>query len=275
MNETTAVTNEMEELKAKLKATWMTGDFGQIARYYQNGAEEFVSRLNLKTGERVLDVACGTGNLAIPAARLGATVTGIDIAANLIEQARMNAAVENLECRFDVGDAEQMPYEDESFDVVATMFGAMFTPRPERAAAELIRVCRSGGRIIMANWTPAGFVGQMFKTTASHFPPPPNMPSPVLWGNEEIVRERLQDGITDLQFTRRLMTFNYPFSPGEVVGHFRNYFGPVQKAFSALDENGQASLSRDLERLWTEHNRADDGTTKIDSEYLEVIALRA
>jgi len=167
---------EMESLKAKLKATWMAGDFGQIAKQIEQGAEEFIARLELKPGVRLLDVACGSGNLAIPAARAGAIVTGVDIATNLVEQARARAEAEGLKIQVDEGDAEDLPYDDASFDEVVTMFGAMFAPRPERVAAELVRVCRPGGRIAMANWTPTGFTGQMFKIGATHVPPPPNMP---------------------------------------------------------------------------------------------------
>ncbi|HZS04799.1 MAG TPA: class I SAM-dependent methyltransferase [Blastocatellia bacterium] len=270
----TAVTPEMEALKAKLKATWSAGDFGQIARSYAPGAEEFIARLAIKPGTRVLDVACGTGNLSFPAARAGAAVTGVDIAPNLIEQARARAAAEGLKIQFDEGDAEQLPYEDASFDLIVTMFGAMFAPRPEKVVAELRRVCRPGGRIAMANWTPTGFIGQMFKTTASHVPPPPNMPSPVKWGDEETVRERLHDGITDLQLTRRLISFRFPLPVPEVIEFWRNWYGPTQRAFAALDEGGQAALRRDLERLWSAHNQATDGTTHVESEYLEVVATR-
>src|SRR6266550_7990403 len=154
---------EMESLKTRLKAMWMTGDFGQIAKHIETGAEDFIARLALKPGVRVLDVACGSGNLAIPAARVGAIVTGVDIATNLLEQARARADSEALPIQFDEGDAENLPYGDAAFDLVVSMFGAMFAPRPELVAAELVRVCRPGGRIAMANWTPAGFVGQMFK----------------------------------------------------------------------------------------------------------------
>jgi ubiquinone/menaquinone biosynthesis C-methylase UbiE len=184
---------EMEDLKTRLKAMWMTGDFGQVAKHIETGAEEFIARLALKPGERVLDVACGSGNLALPAARLGARVTGVDIATNLLEQARARAASEGLTIQFDEGDAEKLPYADEDFATVVSMYGAMFAPRPELVAAELVRVCRPGGRIAMANWTPDGFIGQMFKITGKHVPPPPNMPSPVKWGDEETVRERLRD----------------------------------------------------------------------------------
>jgi SAM-dependent methyltransferase len=271
-----ALTPEMEALKTKLKATWTAGDFGQIAQSYAPGAAEFIERLDIQPGEKVLDVACGTGNLAIPAARKGAVVTGVDIAPNLIEQARKNAEAENLDCQFDEGDAEALPYADGSFDAVVTMFGAMFAPRPEKAAEELARVCRSGGRIAMANWTPQGFIGQMFKLTGSRVPPPPGMPSPVLWGDEAIVRERLKDGIADLRLNRRMITFEYPFSPEETVEHFRKYYGPTQKAFAALDgdKEKQDALRRELENLWREHNQASDGKTRVESEYLEVVAAR-
>jgi ubiquinone/menaquinone biosynthesis C-methylase UbiE len=268
------MTPELETLKARLKATWSAGDFGQIAKATASGAEEFIKRLDLQTGMSVLDVACGSGNLALPAARLGAIVTGVDIAPNLIQQARENAEREGLKIHFDEGDAEALPYEDASFDAVVTMFGAMFAPRPELVAAELRRVCRPDGFVAMANWTPTGFVGRTFKTVASHVPPPAGMLPPVLWGVDATVRERLQDGFSKIATTERTITFKFPFPPTEVVEHFRNYFGPIQKAFGALDENGQAGLRRDLEQLWTENNRATDGTTLGESQYLEVIAMR-
>ncbi len=270
----TQMTPEMETLKSKLRATSIAGDFGQIAKSIAKGGEEFVARLSLKPGMKVLDVACGTGNLAIPAARTGATVSGIDIAPNLIDQAKANAAAEGLDARFEVGDAEDLPYEDGEFDVVITMFGAMFAPRPDVTAAELKRVCKPGGLIAMANWTPGGFTGDMFKTNSKHVPPPAGMPSPVLWGDEETVRQRLSDGISDLTLTRQAIEFRFPFGPAEVVEHFRQYFGPTQKAFESLDENAQAALRSDLEELWQGANTADDGTTRVDSEYLEVLAVK-
>lgn len=274
MTDAAGQTTNFDALKAKMKSTWIAGDFGKIATAIEAGAEDFIARLNLSEGERVLDVACGTGNLAIPAARSGAVVTGVDIAPNLLEQARTRAAAANLNCKFDEGDAEKLPYDDGSFDTVVTMFGAMFAPRPEVAAKELIRVCRPGGKIAMANWTPQAFAGQMFKTNAKHVPPPPNIPSPVLWGDEETVKSRLTDGIAELNLTRRPIMFLYPFPPVDVVEYFRQFFGPTQFAFAALDANGQDALRNDLEQLWTEYNRATDGTTDVESEYLEVIAIR-
>src|SRR5258705_2912721 len=202
---------EMESLKSRLKAMWMTGDFGQVAKIIETGAEEFIDRLALQPGVRVLDVACGSGNLAIPAARAGAIVTGVDIAPNLLEQARARAESEGLTIQFDEGDAEELPYGDATFDTVVSMFGAMFAPRPELVAAELLRVCRPGGRIAMANWTPEGFIGQMFKTTGKHVPPPPTMPSPLKWGDEATVRERLQDGGAGLKLRRGTSLFKNRF----------------------------------------------------------------
>ncbi|MFN0277502.1 MAG: class I SAM-dependent methyltransferase [Pyrinomonadaceae bacterium] len=275
MMESTGMTTEMEALKSKLRATWIAGDFGEIAKSIETGAEEFVARLDLKPGMRVVDVACGTGNLAIPAAKAGVEVTGIDIAPNLIEQAQARAAAEGVNAVFEVGDAEALPYDDNSFDIVMTMFGAMFAPRPDVTSAELIRVCKPGGLIAMANWTPEAFTGQMFKTNAKHVPPPPGMPSPILWGTEDAVRERLANGISDLQMMRQKILFTYPFDPAEVVEHFRKFFGPTQKAFESLDADGQAALRADLENLWNEHNQATDGTTTVESEYLEVRAIKA
>jgi ubiquinone/menaquinone biosynthesis C-methylase UbiE len=177
--------------------------------------------------------------------------------------------------QFDEGDAEALPYADASFDAVVTMFGAMFAPRPEVVAAELKRVCRPGGFIAMANWTPTGLVGQMFKIVSSHVPPPPGMLPPVLWGVDATVRERLSEGFSKLEAQPRMLSFTFPFSPADVVEHFKNYFGPAQKAFAALDESGQAALRPDLEQLWGRNNLETDGTTRIEAEYLEVIAVRS
>ena len=284
MNVITAeMTPEMEALKTRLKATWMSGDYGHFATYLEPGALEFLSRINVEPGARVLDVACGAGQTAIPMSRAGAKVTGVDIATNLIEQARARAQAENLDARFDEGDAEMLPYEDGSFDIVVSLIGAMFAPRPEFVAAELKRVCRPGGKIIMGNWTPTGFVGQMFKIHGKHVPPPATpalasgasvMTPPVKWGDEESVRERFKDGISHLKLRRHLYPFRYPFPPSEVVEFFRTYYGPTYKAFAALDAQNQSALRADLEQLWTEHNTATDGRTSIESEYLEVVAIR-
>lgn len=272
--QSTQMSPEMETLKSKLRATWIAGDFGVIALAIEEGGREFVERLDLKAGMKVLDVACGTGNLALPAARVGADVTGVDIAPNLIDQAIANAQREGLKAKFDVGDAEDMPYSDGEFDVVMTMFGAMFAPRPDVTASELKRVCKSGGLIAMANWTPEGFTGAMFKTNAKHVPPPPGMSPPLQWGMEDLVRERFSEGISNLEMRRVPITFHFDMPPADVVEHFRKFFGPTQKAFESLDEAGQAALRKDLVELWEQHNKATDETTEVESEYLEVRAVR-
>jgi SAM-dependent methyltransferase len=266
---------EMKTLKTRLKATWMAGDYGHFATYLESGALDFLGRLGVAPGTRLLDVACGAGQIAIPAARAGAHVTGIDIATNLVEQARSRARAEGVDARFEEGDAESLPLEDAAYDLVVSLIGAMFAPRPERVSAELVRVCRPGGRIAMANWTPEGFVGQMFKIVGKHVPPPPLMASPVKWGDEATVRERLRDGISELKFTKRMYPLRFPFAPAKVVEFFRDYYGPANRAFAALDPDRQAGLRNDLEQLWTEHNKASNGGTEVDSEFLEVVATRA
>ena len=278
MNRITAeMTPEMQELKARLKATWMSGDYGHFATYLEPGAMEFLSRIHIEPGMRVLDVACGAGQTAIPMSRAGAKVTGVDIATNLIEQARLRAQAEHLDARFDEGDAEMLPYADGSFDLVLSLIGAMFAPRPDWVATELKRVCRPGGKLIMGNWTATGFVGQMFKVHGKHVAPPAIMPSPVKWGDEDIVRERFKHGIAHLKLNRRLYPFRYPFPPSDVVEFFRTYYGPSQKVFAALTATSfekQVALRQELEQLWMEHNTASDGTTAVESEYLEVVAIR-
>ncbi len=267
-------TADFDQLKSRLKSTWMTGDYDVFARYMEKDAEVFYRRLGITPGTRLLDVGCGAGQLALIAAIAGAQVTGCDIATNWLEQARTRAAAEGLDITFEEGDAEALPYEDAQFDAVVSMFGAMFAPRPELVAAELTRVCRPGGTIAMANWTPGGFIGQMFKTIARHIAPS-GMPSPALWGEEGTVRERFSDGIATLKLTPRLYSFEYPFPPDAVVEFFRVNYGPMARAFASLDTSGQKVLRSELIRLWAEHNTAPGNTTKVDSEYLEVIGTRS
>jgi ubiquinone/menaquinone biosynthesis C-methylase UbiE len=265
---------EMQALKQRLRATWMSGDYGHFAQYLLPGALDFLARLQVAPGTRMLDVGCGAGQIAIPAARAGATVTGLDLAANLVEQARERARAERVEARFDEGDAEALPYDDASFDLVVSLIGAMFAPRPDRVAAELLRVCRPGGRIAMANWTPAGHVGQMFRAIGAHVPPSPLMVSPLKWGDEAAVRERLGPGTRSLETTLRRYPMRYPFPPAEVVEFFFQYYGPTNRAYASLDETGQRALRSDLEALWTRNNEAVDGTTLVNAEYLEVVGVR-
>ncbi len=267
-----AVSFEMDTLKSRLKTMWEAGDFSKVAQHIEKPAAEFVERLDIKPGMKVLDVACGSGNLAVLAAEKGADVTGIDIAENLVNTAKKRAARLGLNIRFEQGDAEAMPYDDGTFDLVMTMFGAMFCPRPDVAAAELIRVCKPGGTIAMANWTPTGFTGQMFKLSTKYLPPP-NMPPPVLWGDQETVRERLA-GVSDLQMTPRLADMTFDFPPEGVVEFFKTYFGPTVTAFKAIPEENHDALTADMEALWTEHNKAESGRTHTLAEYLEVVAVK-
>jgi ubiquinone/menaquinone biosynthesis C-methylase UbiE len=268
-------THDFSQLKSQMKSVWMAGDFGKIAQFSAGAAEEFVKRTAISPGMRVLDVACGTGNTAIPAARAGASVTGVDIATNLLEQATQRAAAENVKAEFREGDAEELPFGDGQFDVVITMFGAMFAPRPERVAAELLRVCKPGGHIAMANWTPEGFVGKTFQLSAKMVPPPPGVPAPVLWGSEQTVRERLGNGVSKLSMTRQNAVFEYPFPPKEVVNYFRQYFGPTQMTYSRLDETGKAELTEQMVAVWEKHNLSPNGCTKVEGEYLDVRGTRA
>ncbi len=262
-------------LSDRVRATWTSGDFGRIAVSYEKGAGEFVSRLELQPGERVLDVACGTGNLTLPAARAGARVTGIDIAPALVGQLAARAADEGLTVDAREGDAEALAFADGSFDTVITMFGAMFAAHPDKAAAELLRVTRPGGRIAMANWTPQGFIGRMLKATVAYVAPPPGMPSVLLWGDPDTVRERLGGGASEIRFEKRTMVLAFDVPPEDVVRLFRTWYGPTLKAFATLDEAKQAAYFADLVTLWTEHNTAGPDATRIESEYLEVVAVRA
>ena len=274
MTVTTTAVADFGALKARLKATWMAGNYDYFSRFMERSAIEFADRIGVKKGAEWLDVACGSGQLALVAARRGARVTGVDIATNSIEAATGRATAEGLDARFDEGDAEALPYADASFDIVATIFGAMFAPRPDLVASELLRVCRPGGTIAMANWTKEGFVGKMFGAIARYMPPPP-VPSPVLWGNEDVVRERLGTGVSTLRLTRVTYQFDYPFSPADTVEFFRQYYGPATRAFAALGESEQGSLRAELTDLWASHNQASEGDrTRVDAEYLEVIGTR-
>lgn len=271
-----AVANEngIEAIKSRLRTTWMAGDYDRFSRYLENGAHAFYERLRVAPDSRLLDVACGSGQLALIAARHGVEVTGIDIADNLIARASARAAAEHLNACFQVGDAEELPFLDASFDVVVSLVGAMFAPRPYRVASELVRVCAPGGTIAMANWTAAGFIGQMFKAI-TRFIGPANTPSPLLWGDEATVEERFGSGVVELNMWRRDYIFDYPFPPADVVDFFGLYYGPVNRAFASLDDSRRRALHQELESLWSDHNRAHGDFTRVEAEYLEVIATRA
>jgi ubiquinone/menaquinone biosynthesis C-methylase UbiE len=269
----TTMTSDMTTLKTRLKATWALGDYGVFAKYLERGALEFFDRLDIQPGIRLLDVACDAGQLAIPAARKGIQVTGLDLAANLVQQARARAVEQGLTIQLDEGDAANLPYPDASFDVVMSLIGSMFAPRPELVAAEMTRVCRPGGRIVMGNWTPDGHVGQMFKVIAKHVSPPP-APSPLLWGDERTCRQRLGTGVNDLTITRYMYPFEYPFPPDKVVDVFVEYYGPTNRAYASLNSDGRKALRDDLTALWIRNNTATGGTTQVAAEYIEVIGTR-
>jgi ubiquinone/menaquinone biosynthesis C-methylase UbiE len=261
-----------DPLTARARTVWTAGDFLPIARSFAAGAEEFIARLALGRGESVLDVACGTGNLAIAAARAGARVTGIDIAPNLIAEARLEARTAGHVIAFEVGDAESLPYVDDQFDTTVTMFGAMFAYRPARAAAELLRVTRPGGRVAMANWTPEGFIGKMLRAHTAVVSPPSGVPSPLEWGREAVVRGRFGDGVTSAICTRRTLELRFPFPPAAVTELFATCYGPTVTTLRATDPDGASRLREELTRLFKEHNLATDATTAVAGEYLDVQA---
>ena len=265
---------DLQATKARLKATWEAGDFGQVAKYNEPAAEEFMEGLPLHPGVRVLDVACGTGNLAVIAARKGCRVAGVDIASNLIAQARERAKAEGLSIDYQEGDAEALPCADESFDLAVSMFGVMFAPRAEKAAAELLRVVRPGGLIVLANWTPEGFIGQMFEVFARHIKPPAGAVSPLLWGKPEVAIERLQ-GAARVTYQRRIACLRYPFDVPGTVEFFRRYYGPTLRSFAALSPEAQAALRKDLEAFQSKWNSSGTpNETEARAEYLEVLAVR-
>lgn len=260
-------------LRQRTRAVWTAGDFGRIAVGYADGAAAYVERLALAPGELTLDVACGTGNLALPAARAGAIVTGIDVAPNLVDAARAASAREQLPIRFDDGDAESLPYADATFDTVMSMFGVMFVARPERALAELFRVTRGGGRIALASGTPAGFVGDMLRAHAALVPPSEGAPSPLAWGDAETMRSWLAKyarRIRRVTIATRTIELAFPLSPAGVVELFRECYGPSVRAFASLDARGRAALTAPLVELWTRHNVGADDFTRIHAEYLDV-----
>jgi ubiquinone/menaquinone biosynthesis C-methylase UbiE len=261
-------------LKTRLKEIWTAGDYHHIERYMEHNIRDFYERLSIAPGSRLLDVACGSGGLALVAAREGIDATGVDLAPYLIEKARARAEAQGLNARFEEGDAEMLPFADATFDVVTSLIGAMFAPRPDLVAKELMRVCNPGGTIAMANWTARGFVGQMF-ATVSKFIAPSGMPSPLLWGDEPTVRDRFGAGVSDMTLTRREYILDYPFPARQVVELFRLHYGPINRAFASLNETGRQKLQEELEALWSSSNQGRHGLTIVKAEFLEVVAIRA
>jgi SAM-dependent methyltransferase len=264
----------LEGLKARQQKTWASGDYGAVAALIHSIAEELVQAADLSAGARVLDVAAGTGNAAIAAARCGCRVTATDYVPELLDRGRERAGAEHLPVTFEVADAENLPYADGSYHAVISVVGAMFAPDQERAAAEMARVCRPGGTIAMANWTPDGFIGEMFRTVGRRVPPPPGIRGPVEWGSADRVRELFGDRVRDLRAEPRTFVFRFE-SPNGFADYFREHYGPTVKAFEALGPDGGKLLYDDLVDLASRHNVATDGTAKIPSAYLRVVAVRS
>lgn len=273
---TSVITPEMSSLKTRLKSTWESGDYGHFSKYLEKGALEFFNRLNLKPGTKLLDIACGAGQLTIPAARKGIDVTGLDLASNLVAQAKAKATAAGLDIKIMQGDAEDLPFADNAFDTTLSLIGAMFAPRPDLVAAEMVRTCKPAGKVIMGNWTPEGFVGQMFKVVGKFAPPPAIMPSPLLWGNENVCRERFGHAIKDLKITRHLYPLEYPFGPAKVADFFFEFYGPTNRAMAAqTDDSKKKAFREEMADLWSHHNKASGDQTQVLGEYLEVIGIKA
>ncbi len=260
-------------IKARQQKTWASGDYAMVGGTLVVVAENLCEAAGLKAGQRVLDVATGSGNAALAAARRFCDVTGVDYVPELLSRASERAVAERLEIDLREGDAEALPFEDASFDAVLSTFGAMFAPDHEQTAAELARVCRPGGTIAMANWTPEGFIGRLFKLTGSYVAPPAGLRSPVLWGSEEHVRGLFGDRVSALHVTRRHFSFRFR-SAVHFIEFFRDYYGPTMKAFEALGETGREAYARDILDLVGCFNRSGDETMVAPSEYLEVVATR-
>ncbi|AFY19214.1 class I SAM-dependent methyltransferase [Pseudomonas sp. UW4] len=264
---------DLTALKNRQMASWASGDYAVIGTTLQIVGEQLAEACDLLCDERVLDVAAGNGNATLAAARRGCKVTSTDYVAALLERGEERARAERLNVAFQVADAEALPFADASFDAVLSTFGVMFTPDQPKAAAELARVCRPGGRIGLANWTPEGFVGQMFKTLGQHLPPPPGANPPSRWGTEAWLHEHFDERDFLLQVTRRTFNFRYR-SAAHFIDTFRQWYGPVHKAFAALPADGAKALEADLTELINRMNRAGDKSLVVPSEYLEVVITR-
>jgi ubiquinone/menaquinone biosynthesis C-methylase UbiE len=264
---------DLAAIKARQQTTWASGDYATIATPLVPIAEQLCETVDLHAGDRVLDVAAGTGNAALAAARRACDVTATDYVPALLERARERAATERLTITVQEADAEALPFPDGSFDVVLSVLGVMFTPNQERAATELLRVCRPGGKIGLANWTPDGFIGQVFRVIGRHVPPPAGLKPPPLWGTEPRLRELFGQEISSLQVVRRHHAFRYR-SPEHWLETFRTCYGPMLKAFDGLDAAGQQRLASDLLELAQRFNQSGDQTLFAPSEYLDVVAVK-
>jgi ubiquinone/menaquinone biosynthesis C-methylase UbiE len=275
MTDATTQAVDYEAVKQVQQRIWSAGDFAMVATTAVIVGEELCEAVDVLPGERVLDVACGSGNATLAAARRawGNTV-GLDYVPELLEHGRARAQAERLEIEFVEGDAESLPFEDESFDVVLSTFGVMFAPDQRRAAAELVRVCRPGGRIGLASWTPEGLVGQLTQALSRHVPPPPGVAPPALWGVEDRLRELLGEGIASLETTKPEVAYRYR-STDHFLEFFRNCFGPVKMAMEMLDQAGREAAAAEITEILERFNRAGDAALVAPAEYLQAVARRA
>ncbi|MFM0339790.1 class I SAM-dependent methyltransferase [Paraburkholderia fungorum] len=266
--------SDFAAVKVRQQAAWSTGNYAVVGTTLQIVGEHLCETLDLRAGSRVLDVAAGNGNATLAAARRWCDVVSIDYVPSLLESGRARAQAEGLPVVFEEADAEALPYADASFDVVMSTFGVMFTPDQEKAAAELARVCKPGGRIGLANWTPESFIGQVFKMIGKYMPPAPGIVSPALWGTKARLEALFAGNAWDIVTASRHFTFRYR-SPAHFMEVFRAYYGPMNKAFAALDGDRQAALLSDLMTLIESRNRSGDATLVLPSEYLEVVVERS
>ncbi|HVY08136.1 MAG TPA: class I SAM-dependent methyltransferase [Burkholderiales bacterium] len=264
---------DLVAVKAKQQAAWATGNYAVVGTTLQIVGENLCEALDLRAGARVLDVAAGNGNATLAAARRWCDVTCTDYVPALLESAKARAQAEGHTIRFQEADAENLPFADASFDVVMSTFGVMFTPNQEKAAQQLARVCRPGGRIGLANWTPESFIGQVFRTIGKYIPPAAGVKSPALWGTKARLDELFGGVAKDVELSHRQFTFRYR-SPAHFIEVFRTYYGPMNKAFAALDAGKQAAFTDDLLALMRQGNRSNDGTLVLPSEYLEAVVVR-
>jgi SAM-dependent methyltransferase len=260
-------------IKTKQQATWASGDFAVIGTTLQIVGESLAEAVDVRAGERVLDVAACNGNATLAAARRFAEVTSTDYVPALLEKGRARANAEGLTVAFQVADAEDLPFEDASFDVVLSTYGAMFTPDHTRPAREMLRVLRDGGRIGLANWTPEGFIGQLFKVIGAYIPPPAGLKSPALWGTEPHIVYLFGAEAADIRCVRKVFNFRYR-SSAHWIQVFRDFYGPTHKAFAALDAARQAALNEDITALLERHNVAGDSSLVVPGEYLEVVIVK-
>ncbi len=264
---------DLAAVKGRQQAAWSAGDYAVVGTTLQIVGESLCEALDLRPGVRVLDVAAGNGNATLAAARRWTDVTSTDYVPALLERGRARASAEGLPVQFEQADAENLPYGDANFDVVLSTFGVMFTPDQEKAASEMARVCKPGGKIGLANWTPASFIGQLFKQMGQYLPPPAGVKSPALWGTEERLRELFGNRLDSIAIERKNFVFRYR-SPAHWLEVFRTFYGPMQKAFGALDSTKQEALAADLIALAERFNRATDGSLAAPGEYLEVVVKR-